>query len=534
MCSSDLTALGVSVGRGLVHYVLLTDDETGRSIVDSRVIAVDGRDGLDDVGRVNAGIDVMLNAAADEDLSVQAIGVATLTGGPRHAVAGKGSGTRRQIRLFTGEQAVAEYLGDTGEIDRYSAVLVVDCGDSGMSMYTLDPATRRTGEVQRSRAISGREIDEALARSVMRSEPGIASDPAFGQNRRDLVSACRTAKEELTRPEQVAQGQVTPAAGVSKVALTAEMVAEAVEPMVAEAREAVRKALALAAGRGTDPEAVVLVGGLVNIPAVRGVGTGHGARGTVIPNMPELASAIGAARLASGGPDAARQTMIGGGVTRGLLSPMPLAAVAAILGAGLKNPDPVGTAPSTVAKTPPAPTTELLPSAWDTTATGATTRLFQNLSESPTQRPTHTLPTDPSWGAATPGWATIELPQPDVTSTTTLLPEPPGFAGDGPTTTLVPPPSTSPTPSTSTTTRTTPTSSGVGTSTSTDPPSSSDSSSSSSPTSTAASSEPSGDGEPAVTDPNPEISAPTSSRTPAPGEPAPESGTEVPEAAYGS
>ena len=58
---------------------------------------------------------------------------------------GKGSGTRRQIRLFADDEAIAKYLSGTGEIDRYSSVLVVDCGDSGMSMYTVDPATLCTG-----------------------------------------------------------------------------------------------------------------------------------------------------------------------------------------------------------------------------------------------------------------------------------------------------------------------------------------------------------------------------------------------------
>ncbi|MFZ2242056.1 MAG: hypothetical protein WAV90_21265, partial [Gordonia amarae] len=234
----------MSVGRGLVHYVLLTDDVSGRSVVDSRVIDVDHRDGLDDVGRVNAGIDVMLNAAGDQDLHVEAIGVATPSGARRRAVEGKGSGTRRQIRLFADDEAVAAYLAGTGEIDRYSSVLVVDCGDSGMSIYTVDPATRQTGDVLRSRALSGRRVDEAIARSVAQSEPDIGDDPAFRQGRRDLVSACRTAKEDPAQSESAAEGPGTHIAGVSKVDVTADMVAVAVEPMVPEARDAVSKGLA--------------------------------------------------------------------------------------------------------------------------------------------------------------------------------------------------------------------------------------------------------------------------------------------------
>ena len=49
----------------MIHYVLLTRDDLGRSVVDSRVIDVDPTDGLDSAGRVNAGIDVMLSAARE-------------------------------------------------------------------------------------------------------------------------------------------------------------------------------------------------------------------------------------------------------------------------------------------------------------------------------------------------------------------------------------------------------------------------------------------------------------------------------------
>ncbi|HMS74941.1 Hsp70 family protein [Gordonia sp. (in: high G+C Gram-positive bacteria)] len=424
-----------------MHYVLLTDDESGRSVVDSRVIDVDHRDGLDDVGRVNAGIDIMLNAAGDQDLHVTAIGVATPVGTRRRAVEGKGSGTRRQIRLFADDEAIAKYLSGTGEIDRYSSVLVVDCGDSGMSMYTVDPATLCTGEAMRSRAISGRSIDEAIARSVTRSEPDIADGPGFGPGLRDVISACRTAKEDPAQSAHSTQGQIPHVAGVGKVDVTEGMVADAVAPMVARARRAVADALAVAAKRGADPEAVVLVGGLANIPAVRTIVTRHGSRAAVIPAMPELASAVGAARLAAARAGASRQTVIGGGITRGLLSPLPLAVVAALLGAVLMTLYAVGTtlAGREVPGPVEAPTVAEQPSMDRSSAVGATTRSYRRLPEQRRTQLSSRVPrTEPSW-TDTPGWATIELPPPEASSTTTLRPAPP--ADDGvPTTTLVPPP----------------------------------------------------------------------------------------------
>ncbi len=524
----------MSVGRGLVHYVLLTDDESGRSVVDSRVIDVDHRDGLDDLGRVNAGIDVMLNAAGDQELHVAAIGVATPVGTRRRAVEGKGSGTRRQIRLFGDDEAVAKYLAGTGEIDRYSSVLVVDCGDSGMSMYTLDPATLRTGEVLRSRAISGRGVDEDIARSVARYETDIDDGPAFSQGRRDLISACRTAKEELSQSEHGTPGQAAHVAGVSKVDVTESMVTDAVEPMVAEARDAVADGLAAAAKRGVDPEAVVLVGGLANLPAVQMIVTGHGGRDPVVPATPELASAIGAARLAASRPAASRQAVIGGGITRGLLSPMPLAVVAAIVGVLLMTLYAVGTTLSGREVTSPGDTLSMAedPPVDQSTAAGATSRPYQHVSEHRRTELSVRVPTtDPSWGEL-PGWATIELPPPEVSSTTTLIPNPPGGDGFVPTTTtLVPPPQR---PETTSPTRTPeitrpPSSSGQPSS-----PESSSTSSSDTPTpsiSGSPSSEPSESNGNAGIGSGTQIGAPTEIQPVAPSTPAPgpESGTEVPE-----
>lgn len=530
-----------------MHYVLLTDDESGRSVVDSSVIDVDHRDGLDDVGRVNAGIDIMLNAAGDQDLHVTAIGVATPAGTRRGAVEGKGTGTRRQIRLFADDEAVAAYLADTGEIDRYSSVLVVDCGDSGMSIYTVDPATSRTGEVLRSRAISGRDVDEAIARSVARAEPDIADGPAFRQGRRDLIGACRTAKEDPAQPGHSTQGQAAHVAGVSKVDVTAGMVTDAVEPMVERARKAVADGIAAAATQGADPEAVVLVGGLANIPAMRTIVTGHGNRDTVIPVTPELASAIGAARLAAARPAAARQAVIGGAVTRGLLAPMPLAVVAALLGVVLMTLYAVGTTLTGREVPGPAesPTVAEDSPVGESTAAGGTTHSYQGLPEQPrTQLSARVPQTDPSW-VDMPGWATIELPPPEVSSTTTLRPELPAGGGAPPTTTLVPPPlrpqtslpqTSSPTAAPSTTRP--PSSSAETTSPESTVP---ETSSPESPDTSTQSPEPSGSSSESSTEPvagdvavdsgssGNQISVPTETRPATSSAPVPEPGTEVPE-----
>ncbi|NED60862.1 hypothetical protein G3I15_08005, partial [Streptomyces sp. SID10244] len=102
----------------------------------TRVIDVDRSDGLDVAGRVNAGIDLMLGAARDADLRVGPIGVAARTTKQRWELQSRGAGPRRQIHLVNDDEAVVAYLSATGQINRFESVVVVDCGDTGMSLYT--------------------------------------------------------------------------------------------------------------------------------------------------------------------------------------------------------------------------------------------------------------------------------------------------------------------------------------------------------------------------------------------------------------
>ena len=128
--------MGVSLGQGMIHFVLLTRDGSGRELVESRVIDVDPSDGHDTAGRVNAGIDLMLDAARGADRRVGPIGVAAGGDLGRELVGSTGSGPRRQIHLVSVEEAVAACLTETGRIGRYRSVVVVDCGDTGMTLYT--------------------------------------------------------------------------------------------------------------------------------------------------------------------------------------------------------------------------------------------------------------------------------------------------------------------------------------------------------------------------------------------------------------
>ncbi len=431
--------MGVSAGAGMIHYVLLTRDDLGRSVVDSRVIDVDPTDGLDGAGRVNAGIDVMLGAAREAGARVGPIGVAARTAAQRRHLRSRGSGPRRQIRLVAEDEAVVAYLADTGEIDRFSTAVVVDCGDTGMSIYTVDPRSRRITGVERSTVLSGRRLDRAIAANLTADNPSLGDASRTRAGRSELLSACRTAKEEITYGHSGSGGpSVALPGGAGRVALTESHVADAVAPMVREAREVFDRYVAEASARGVDPDAVVFVGGLANLPAVRDLARGHDFD-TVCPSTPELVAATGAALLAgetySG---TTRLAFIGGQRQREWLSATPLAVAGAIIAAALITVYAVSSSfaerqitepSSTVSSVPAAATTsERSSEPAPTTTSAPVTQIPDQPVEQTYEQPTQPLqPVEPPAWNQQPGWATTELPPtaPSTgTSTRTLSPFP--------------------------------------------------------------------------------------------------------------
>lgn len=431
--------MGVSAGEGMIHYVLLTRDDAGRSVVDTRVIDVDRSDGLDMAGRVNAGIDLMLGAARHAGRRVGPIGVAARTPKQRRELASRGSGPRRQIHLVDEGDAVVAYLGATGRIDRYASVVVADCGDTGMSLYTVDPASHRISAPMRSRALAGRDVDRAIVAELISDEPHRDSTVARGR-RSALLSACRAAKEEVT---PLGDDSVALTDGRGHPRLTSAVVDRALAPLVDEARTVITRYLSESAVRDTRPEAVVLVGGIANLPAVRSM-LDSAAVEVVVPETPELAGSVGAAILARGQTSAAssRLAFIGGRRNREWLSATPLAVVGAVIAAGAMTLYAVSSslaghnepAPSSI---PPAATSIESETSTTTTESSPITTTAPapppQTPQAPQAPPEPLLPTTqesaPRWDES-PGWATTELPPtiesdaPTSTPTRTLLPYP--------------------------------------------------------------------------------------------------------------
>lgn len=452
----------------MLHYVLLTRDDAGRSVIDSRVIDVDRNDGLDAAGRVNAGIDLMLTAARTGGLRVGPIGVAARTGRQRRELRSKGAGPRRQIHLVGEDEAVVAHLSATGQINRFGSVVIVDCGDTGMSMYTVDPATHRVSAPHRSKVLSGRALDRAIVDKLIAGK-SVSTTLGTRPSRRSLLSACRTAKEEVGGGSSSSSGpsSILLADGGGQVALTADTIAEAAAPMLDDARKELGDYISANTARGVASDAVVLVGGLANLPAVRGLVSRD--MEVVVPPSPELVAPIGAALLARARTTAettSRLAFIGGRRNREWLSATPLAVTAAILAAALMT---IYAVSSSLAghNSPTAPQTAPTPnvSSEQVANTSSRTQSSTTVDAPPPAplTPEATLePVEPTGPAAPaperrwdggPGWATTELPPaPQLPSTTTRtltpfpLPElpwpsdsrptiPPGFLPPG----MVPP-----------------------------------------------------------------------------------------------
>ncbi len=318
--------MGVSLGQGMIHFVLLTRDGSGRELVESRVIDVDPSDGHDTAGRVNAGIDLMLDAARGADRRVGPIGVAAGGDLGRELIGSTGSGPRRQIHLVSVEEAVVACLTETGQIGRYRSVVVVDCGDTGTTLYTVEPSSGAIGDITHSRALSGRALDDAIVRHVV-DNGAVGGSFSNKLSRNALRSAVRTAKEE--------SGEHGTVDAAGRFRIGDATLAAAVRPFLQEARTELSRYLATHSAC-----AVVLVGGLANLPTIADMVPDADAEGelveVIIPTNPEQIAAVGAAMLSSEQATApSRLAFIGGGRRRGVLSPLPIAVAAVIIAAAM-------------------------------------------------------------------------------------------------------------------------------------------------------------------------------------------------------
>ncbi|GGF31971.1 hypothetical protein [Williamsia phyllosphaerae] len=427
----------------MIHCALVTVDDGGRRSVDSRVIDVDPTDRFDRAGRVNSGIDLMLDRARSNGTAVGSIGVACRTTAQGREIASRGAGPRRQIHLVGDAESVARALAESGEIAAHPDVVVVDCGDTGVTMFRLDTSSGAISDITRSTAVSGFALDAALADQVAAQTSPMTSRAGWAA----LVSGCRTAKEDLSQ-EDSTTFQV---AGVDR-----EMSVSMLEAAIATMAERLITEVTGFVDSASVP--VVLVGGLANIPALHAVVERDGPTQVIRPESPELLCAIGAALLAgSGGAAPLRLAFIGGRRHRDWLSAVPLAVVGALLAGTMLTVYAVGAAltgnSSPEVLTPSGPASSVVgePAVNVATATSATSisptrSVAPAVPESSTtiapettteQAPVETFTPASPRVPNRPGWATTELPTMPSSQvpTSTITPE---NSAPGPSTPAVP------------------------------------------------------------------------------------------------
>ncbi|PVY31377.1 Hsp70 family protein [Williamsia muralis] len=424
------TSLGLSAGSGMVHCVLLTTDESGRVDALGRVIDVDPTDGLTRAGRINSGIDLMLTQARERGDRVGTIGVAYRTDEHAREIASKGTGAKRQIQLVAETEAVAHQLISTGEISRFAQVVVVDLGDTGMGMYCLDPSSRRITDYQRSESVAGIALDSLIADDV------VGSGRLRGRRKSTVLSACRTAKEELSIKDSTA---LMVGNRADPVTVTRTSLERLTTPMAEHAARVVGDYVN--GPHASGAEAVVLVGGIANIPIFRDLIVDAAGLEAVLPKAPESVAATGAAKIAARGRGGADLAFIGGRRSRDWLSAAPLAVFGALLAGALMTVYAVGSSlagnPSTPESQPPTSSTTTTTVAPTTTVEISSPRV--STPDRPPVQPqpvTITTTVDPAppavgggggggGGNSDPGWATTELPAgtgPSRPSTSTLSP----------------------------------------------------------------------------------------------------------------
>ncbi|WP_063128203.1 Hsp70 family protein [Nocardia fusca] len=272
------TSLGISAGNEVVCSALVTTAANGARTFDYRVVSADAHSDLGDL--VASSIELMttqLPASHSHEAvfgtqlpATQTSGLDVMADRPPTgvAVAYRSKEQAHAIRLATGKQhepqlvpettAALTFLRDTGLLDRYGTVAVVDLGASGCTVSVADPADGAVLHTARSTTVGGRAIDDLLYRHLVDQH---YARRGTRPNRSVLVNRARTAKEHLSVTQAVTIDHI---AGKPLKLTRADF-----ESLTAGVwREMARFASMTFGLADRAPEAVVVIGGGANIPAV--------------------------------------------------------------------------------------------------------------------------------------------------------------------------------------------------------------------------------------------------------------------------
>ncbi|MFI7671479.1 Hsp70 family protein [Nocardia sp. NPDC049526] len=279
------TSLGISAGNEVVCSALVATASNGAQSFDYRVVSADAaHSDLGDL--VASSIELMTTQLPTTQLSydvafpahpvgarfagAKSIGVDSAAGRPPTSVAvayrskeqaqviRSATGKQRDLRLVPEGTAALTYLRHTGLVDRYETVAIVDLGATGLSVTVAGQADSTVLRTERTAAISGNAIDELIYHHLVDLH---YARRGTRPNRGMLTNRGRAAKEHLS---------IAPAVTIDHVAgqplkLTRADFEELISDLL---RETAVFVAAVFARSPTFPQAVIVIGGGANIPAV--------------------------------------------------------------------------------------------------------------------------------------------------------------------------------------------------------------------------------------------------------------------------
>ncbi|WP_433713584.1 Hsp70 family protein [Nocardia sp. CA-084685] len=279
------TSLGISAGNEVVCSALVATASNGAQSFDYRVVSADAaHSDLGDL--VASSIELMTTQLPTTQLSydvafpaqpvgarfagAKSIGVDSAAGRPPTSVAvayrskeqaqviRAATGKQRDLRLVPEGTAALTYLRHTGLVDRYDTVAIVDLGATGLSITVADQADSTILRTERTAAVSGNAIDELIYHHLVDLH---YARRGTRPNRGMLTNRGRAAKEHLS---------IAPAVTIDHVAGQPLKLTRAdFEELISELlRETAVFAAAVFARAPKSPEAVIVIGGGANIPAV--------------------------------------------------------------------------------------------------------------------------------------------------------------------------------------------------------------------------------------------------------------------------
>ncbi|MFB7878078.1 Hsp70 family protein [Nocardia sp. NPDC056064] len=275
------TSLGISAGNEVVCSALVATGPSGEQHFDYRVVSADAaHSDLGDL--VSSSIELMTTqlpvsetaGLIGEPLGRYSTGVHRRTESTRtrpptsvavayrdkeQAQAIRAATTRRRdLRLVPEGTAALSYLRETGLLDRYATVAVIDLGATGLSVTVADYADGSVLHSERTPTLSGNAIDELIYHHLVDLH---YARRGARPNRATLTNRGRAAKEHLS---------IAPAVTIDHVAgqplkLTRSDFEELIGGLL---RNIALFSSSVFSRAPRYPEAVAVIGGCANIPAV--------------------------------------------------------------------------------------------------------------------------------------------------------------------------------------------------------------------------------------------------------------------------